>query len=295
MSVQSEITRLEAAKAAISQAITEKGVTVPNGTMLDAMASLISAIEAGGGGSGGSSAEDSLVERTVAEYENDRVISIGRSAFSDCYMLTDINFPIVTSIGDYGFSYCESLTSANFPSAASIGQGSFSGCSALTDINFPIVTSIGDYGFEYCSSLTSANFPSVESIGENSFAYCSSLTSANFPSATSIGRSAFTNCRKLTTADFSQTVSIESGAFSTCTSLTVLILRSNSVCTLKNTSAFNYSPFAEPQFHTGAGDKTGTVYVPAALVESYKTAANWSTLFNAGNCTFVAIEGSEYE
>lgn len=49
MSVQSEITRLEAAKAAISQAITEKGVTVPNGTMLDAMAQLISAIEAGGG------------------------------------------------------------------------------------------------------------------------------------------------------------------------------------------------------------------------------------------------------
>ena len=54
MSVQSEITRLEAAKAAISQAITEKGVDVPAGTMLDAMAPLISAIEAGGGGGGGS-------------------------------------------------------------------------------------------------------------------------------------------------------------------------------------------------------------------------------------------------
>lgn len=53
MSVQSEITRLEAAKAAISQAITEKGVTVPTGTMLDAMASLIAAIEAGGGSGGG--------------------------------------------------------------------------------------------------------------------------------------------------------------------------------------------------------------------------------------------------
>lgn len=49
MSVQSEITRLEAAKAAIADAIAEKGVDVPDGTMLDEMGALIAAIEAGGG------------------------------------------------------------------------------------------------------------------------------------------------------------------------------------------------------------------------------------------------------
>lgn len=53
MSVQNEITRLNAAKEAISQAIAEKGVTVPNGAKLDELGALIAAIEAGGGGGGG--------------------------------------------------------------------------------------------------------------------------------------------------------------------------------------------------------------------------------------------------
>lgn len=49
MSVQSEITRLANAKTAIATAIAGKGVTVPDGTLLDGMAPLIESIEAGGG------------------------------------------------------------------------------------------------------------------------------------------------------------------------------------------------------------------------------------------------------
>ena len=52
MSIQTELTRLTNAKAAIVAAIEGKGVTVPDGTLLDGMAALIEAIEAGGGGSG---------------------------------------------------------------------------------------------------------------------------------------------------------------------------------------------------------------------------------------------------
>ena len=48
MSIQSEITRIETAKAAIKTAIEGKGVTVPDGTLLDGMAALIESIEAGG-------------------------------------------------------------------------------------------------------------------------------------------------------------------------------------------------------------------------------------------------------
>lgn len=47
MSIQSEITRLETAKGAIKAAIAGKGVTVPDGTMLDGMAALIESIESG--------------------------------------------------------------------------------------------------------------------------------------------------------------------------------------------------------------------------------------------------------
>ena len=49
MSAQSEITRITNAKAAVKAAIEGKGVTVPDGTLLDGMASLIDSIPAGGG------------------------------------------------------------------------------------------------------------------------------------------------------------------------------------------------------------------------------------------------------
>lgn len=50
MSIQTELTRLTNAKAAIKAAIAGKGVTVPDATLLDGMAALIESIEAGGGG-----------------------------------------------------------------------------------------------------------------------------------------------------------------------------------------------------------------------------------------------------
>lgn len=50
MSIQTELTRITNAKAAIKAAIEGKGVTVPSDTLLDGMAALIASIEAGGGG-----------------------------------------------------------------------------------------------------------------------------------------------------------------------------------------------------------------------------------------------------
>ena len=53
MSIQTELTRITNAKAAIKTAIEGKGVTVPDGTLLDGMAALIESIQAGGGSGGG--------------------------------------------------------------------------------------------------------------------------------------------------------------------------------------------------------------------------------------------------
>lgn len=48
--IETKIDRIAAAKEAISAAIAGKGVTVPDGTLIDGMAALIESIEAGGGG-----------------------------------------------------------------------------------------------------------------------------------------------------------------------------------------------------------------------------------------------------
>lgn len=47
MSIQTELTRITNAKASIVAAVEGKGVTVPDGTLLDGMAALIESIEAG--------------------------------------------------------------------------------------------------------------------------------------------------------------------------------------------------------------------------------------------------------
>lgn len=49
MSIQTELTRITNAKAAVKAAIEGKGVTVPEGTKLDGLAALVESIEAGGG------------------------------------------------------------------------------------------------------------------------------------------------------------------------------------------------------------------------------------------------------
>lgn len=49
MSIQTELTRIINAKAAIKAAVEGKGVTVPDGTLLDGMAAMIDSIPTGGG------------------------------------------------------------------------------------------------------------------------------------------------------------------------------------------------------------------------------------------------------
>ena len=59
MSIASEISRLQTAKADLKTAIEGKGVTVPNSTKLDGYADLVDSIETGGGG--GSAESKSVV------------------------------------------------------------------------------------------------------------------------------------------------------------------------------------------------------------------------------------------
>ena len=163
------------------------------------------------------------------------------------------------------------ITNYTNNSATSIGKYAFY-YSKLESVNFSKVTSIGESAFEGCTSLTSADFPAATSIVDFAFCNCSSLTSADFPAATSIGESVFDNCSSLTSADFPAATSIGDYAFFQCSSLTSLILRvTTQVCTLSDASTFNGTPIKSG---------TGYIYVPAALIDSYKTATNWTTYAN---------------
>lgn len=129
----------------------------------------------------------------------------------------------------------------------------------------------------------------AESVRTYAFYGCKNITNVNLPSATSVEGSAFENCTELTSIDLSSATSIGSSAFGGCKKMNVVILRSGTVCTLSNVSAFYNTPLR------GRDGLTGTLYVPQALIEKYKTATNWSSIYAEGFCDFLPIEGSEYE
>jgi len=71
--------------------------------------------------------------------------------------------------------------------------------------------------------------------------------------------------------------------------LSTLILRQETkVAGLSNINSFGYTPFASD----GSG---GTLYVPSALISSYQSATNWSTILGYANNQILPIEGSQYE
>lgn len=137
----------------------------------------------------------------------------------------------------------------------------------LTEYKNDKVTRLRTYAFYYNSAIKRVILPSMTGIcNDNSFRNCTSLEFFDAP------------CSKLSTT-----------CFAGCSALKTLVLRKiDSTCTLLSVNSFTSTPFAE-------GGSGGAVYVPSALIESYKTETNWSALYEAGTCNFIAIEGSEYE
>ena len=200
----------------------------------------------------------------------------------------------VTTIGDYAFSNCTNLAFTELPSGVtSIGQSAFYDCTSLALTELPSgVTRIGGSAFQGCTSLALTELPSgVTTISSSVFYNCTTLALTDLPSGvTSIGGSAFQNCIGLQQLDAQNVGTIGSYAFSGCHSLTELVLRkSDTACKLSNVSAFASTPMR------GYNGMSGTIYVPSALISTYQTATNWSTLYNAGHLTFAAIEGSKWE
>ena len=158
--------------------------------------------------------------------------------------ITEVNNDKITTLRPNAFANCESLTTAILPNITSISGSAFNSCASLSTVDFSNVESVEGYG-NSCASLSTVDFSNVESVEGYGLYGCSSLIKVCFPKLTRI----------------------ETKSFSNCSGMLCLIILSPEVATLESSDAFSSS---------GISRGSGYVYVPDDLVESYKSANNWS-------------------
>ena len=137
----------------------------------------------------------------------------------------------------------------------------------ITEADLQGVTKIGDGAFLSCAGLTSVTIPnSITKIGERTFSNCTQLTNIHFENnsiLTTIGSYAFTGVPFEHIELPSSVGSLGNAAFSGCSQLKTMILHSENPPSI--------------QTYTFSGVPNTCVFkVPAASVEAYKAATNWS-------------------
>lgn len=200
----------------------------------------------------------------------------------DGYSPIEVNVPIpegyikpsgtleITENGTYDVTEYESVN-VNVESGGGDAEADFAAFlgNTLTELNNSIATSLRTRICQYATNLVTVNLPNVTTMDNYAFYGCSSLVTVKLPKITSVSSSSFYTCTKLKHVDCGQVRGINAQAFNGCSSLTELILRkTDSICALYNVNGIGNSAI---------GKGTGYVYVPSALIDTYKAATNWST------------------
>ena len=228
----------------------------------------------------------SLISATLGS----SLTSIEQYAFSSCSLFSSVTIPAsVNSMGNYCFSGtaltdipdglhdCASfgenifrgtpMTSITMPAGmTTIPKSMFNSCGSLTTVNLNDVTTVGDFAFSGCSLLSSVSAPNVATVGEDAFYRNYALVSIELPSVVTVKGNAFTEASHLETVDFgSHIASIGQDCFNNIQTMQAIYIRNGAAIVSLATRFTNYPAHPKP-----------TIYVPQALLDSYKGNAAWS-------------------
>lgn len=213
------------------------------------------------------------------------ITDIKSGVFRDCSSMIRLYLPdSITSWGTYGeapefFNGCYSIEELIIPGLVAYTRYMFNVCYSLKNVTFLYS---GDeyiyfesYCFYRCYSLVEVIGTKIatKSAGDYTsiFYECYSLSHfENDVSTGTFGSNCFRTCYKMREFDLRDYVStIEAAAFYGSSGILKYIIRkTGTVVTLADTNAFyNINPACK-------------IYVPDALVDSYKVATNWSTYAN---------------
>jgi hypothetical protein len=155
---------------------------------------------------------------------HDGVERIGKWAFCECPLLSQIKLSGVKLIEQGAFSNCRGLEDVDFgDKLVTIGVRVLFNCTSLRSITMPSVRAIGEGAFGNCTVLTDAEFgKELEELGVDAFERCSSLRRISIPLKDNMfifseyvqGYNQFECCPALTTVDL-----VGGGIHKTITSL----------------------------------------------------------------------------
>lgn len=183
--------------------------------------------------------------------------------------VTSVSDENATSVRDSCFSYCKKIQEVYLPNVTSIGTSSFRGCEMLSKINIQNVETLGNYAL-YGSNITELYLPKAITINTSACSYISQLKKVTLGNVKTIDKGAFSrdiNCEEIDISLNENVNSIGENAFSNNGKLSKLTIRGTALIELKSTNAFAGTAIAY---------RTGKIYVDPSMVETYKTATNWS-------------------
>lgn len=138
---------------------------------------------------------------------------------------------------------------------------------SIIQVSLPLLRFIDGFSaFASCSNLISVSLPACEDVGAQAFRSCTSLSDVYIPNCTTVEAAAFRDCKALQSISLPVCSYIGIRAFQS-TNINNIVLGSTSVCHLSESNAFDSTPITSG---------TGSIYVPASLVDAYKSANYWS-------------------
>ena len=202
------------------------------------------------------------------------------SSLSGSFSLFGQTYNMRDYMGYYYWKESGVITSSAFKSTgiktistnvSGIGNSAFESCISLSQVSLPKCSYIGNYAFNECRSLSQVSLPMCSYIGEAAFDECKSLSQISIPMCSYIGSYAFRSCGSLKQVSLPKCSYIGNYAFLFCYELNTITIGYSGICSLNNISAFEYTQITS---------STGDIYVPASLVNAYKSAKNWSYFSN---------------
>lgn len=198
-----------------------------------------------------------------------------------------------TSVGNYMFYKRSGITSVAAPNVTSIGNYGFCDCSGITSVSFPNVTSVATYGLAGFGHFDGVMFLGKLTATTGYMAsYCGTSTTDGFtivlPAVTTMANDSF-RAAKIKAIDIGPGLStLPTRCFYATAGShdykTIILRKSDGIVAAANTNSISV--------YSG---HTVDIYVPSALISTYESATNWSTILARTGHSIHPIEGSIYE